>query len=82
VDDPVHGERQPQGVPLPHDRALGTPRAAFPAWSPDGDWIVVSIEYPDSARPWDLYRVRPDGTELTQLTDTPTLWEISPDWTD
>jgi TolB protein len=36
-----------------------------PAWSPDGQWIVFTSERNGSA---DLYRVKPDGTELQQLT--------------
>src|ERR1043166_2423681 len=39
-----------------------------PAWSPDGQWIVFTSERQGSA---DLYRVRPDGTDLTLLTDSP-----------
>lgn len=34
-------------------------------WSPNGEWIVYSI---DSGRVSQLYRIRPDGTDRQQLT--------------
>lgn len=39
-----------------------------PAWSPKGGWIAFTSERNGSA---DLYRVRPDGTDLERLTDNP-----------
>jgi Tol biopolymer transport system component len=39
-----------------------------PAWSPDGGWIAFTSEREGSA---DLYRVRPDGTAVERLTDSP-----------
>jgi hypothetical protein len=70
----------PVAIDVPTSETLGTPTAAFPSWSPDGTWIVFSIEYADAEVGWDLYRIRPDGTGLTQLTATPTLLEQNPDW--
>ena len=39
-----------------------------PVWSPDGQWIVFTSERNGSA---DLYRMRPDGSGLEQLTRDP-----------
>ncbi|MCS7070583.1 MAG: protein kinase, partial [Anaerolinea sp.] len=36
-----------------------------PTWSPDGAWIVFSTERANGAH--SLYRVRPDGTDLTEI---------------
>jgi TolB protein len=49
--------------------------AFAPHWSPDGRWITF---YSGSGHN-DLYRIHPDGTGLTQLTDTPQL-EKGGDW--
>lgn len=35
-------------------------------WSPDG-WIYFGGQ-PQGAKRWDIFKIRPDGTELTQLT--------------
>jgi Tol biopolymer transport system component len=39
-----------------------------PVWSPDGNWIGFTSERNGSA---DLYRMKPDGTSLERLTDSP-----------
>jgi TolB protein len=39
-----------------------------PAWSPDGGWIAFTSERNGSA---DLYRMKPDGTGIERLTDSP-----------
>lgn len=44
----------------------------FPVWSPDGQWIVYQ-------RDGDLWRMRPDGKENLNLTQTPAD-EGHPDW--
>lgn len=36
-------------------------------WSPDGDWILMTVYFHDG--PTQLYKVRPDGTQLRALTD-------------
>ena len=38
--------------------------AHFPKWSPDGSRIMFVVE-----QIWNLYTIKPDGSELTQLTD-------------
>lgn len=61
--------------PLPNWAASGT-QHAYPAWSPDGEWIVFNAS-PDINS--DIYRVRPDGTDLARLTDSPTV-DAHPAW--
>ena len=48
-----------------------------PRWSPAGTAIVFGLQR--AGQP-DLYTVWPDGTELTQLADTPSVGECWPDW--
>lgn len=48
-----------------------------PTWSPDGRFIVFVS---DRSGNHDLYAVRPDGTDLRQITDTPTVQEANPNW--
>jgi len=50
-----------------------------PVWSPDGQSIVFTSDREGSA---DLFRVRPDGTGLERLTDSPAYDDqaaLSPD---
>lgn len=61
---------------VPVDLPTGS-GAQEPSWSPDGTWIVFSLSHDDQA---DLYVVRPDGTGLTRLTDSPGAVESGPDW--
>jgi serine/threonine protein kinase/Tol biopolymer transport system component len=58
-----------------------------PAWSPDGKWIVFSSRRhscanrrDDGGCDWDLYLIRPDGSGVTRLTDTPNRDEYNPIW--
>jgi Tol biopolymer transport system component len=37
-------------------------------WSPDGDWLVIGSGDIDFRGRYDLYSMRPDGTDLIQLT--------------
>lgn len=51
---------------------------SFPAWSPDGNTIAFSRDVGGNV---DIYTVKPDGSELTQLTNAPghdTLPEFLP----
>lgn len=57
---------------------LTTTKAAntAPDWSPDGEWIAFMSRRNSSP---DLYKVKPDGTELTRLTSETTL-DWWPSW--
>ncbi len=57
--------------------------AADPDWSPDGEWIAVSLELQaptDEARLQRIYLLRPDGSELTALTSNTTGKAARPVW--
>lgn len=52
-----------------------------PDWSPDGNWILFALSpEPNFATARDLWLIHPDGTGLTQLSDTPQLSEFRPRW--
>ena len=51
--------------------------AFYPTWSPDGSTIAFSLQGGDE---WDLYTVKPDGSDLQRITDTPGIQESQPDW--
>jgi len=40
----------------------------IPRWSPDGNWIAV---FSDRSGPLQIWKIRPDGSGLTQLTHAP-----------
>ena len=50
-----------------------------PAWRPDGKLIVFASNR-GAAKRFDLYGVRPDGTGLVRLTNTPQLDETEPNF--
>jgi TolB protein len=45
-------------------------RDNFPKWSPRGDWIVFTSDR-DGDEQFRIYLIRPDGTGLHKLTDSP-----------
>ena len=49
-------------------RTLTTDYDNFPSWSPGGDRIVFSRLANDD---FDIYTIRPDGTDVRQLTESP-----------
>lgn len=44
---------------------------SFPAWSPDGQWLAFAFgeSFPSPTAPWNLHRMKPDGSERAPLTD-------------
>jgi Tol biopolymer transport system component len=62
-------------APMTVDLPSGTPMQ--PRWSPDGAELVFGLETDKSG---DIYTVRVDGSDLTQITDTPSIDERWPDW--
>lgn len=50
--------------------------AVTPAWSPDGDWIAFASNHEGN---YDIYLIRPDGSGLTRLTQSPEA-ELSVGW--
>jgi TolB protein len=43
------------------------------SWTIDGEWITFTSDRPtaDGSTDWEIYLMRPDGSEIIQLTDTP-----------
>ncbi len=75
--DGTGGERPVTDVPP--DTGFAPEREVFGAqWSPDGTWITFCS---DASRPGhhDLYKIRPDGTGLVQLMETPE-YECGAQW--
>ena len=48
----------------------GGQRDNFPKWSPTGDWIVFTSDR-DGDEQFRIYLIRPDGTGVHKLTDSP-----------
>jgi len=67
-----------------HKVALAVPRVTAPQWSPDGSTIALMSDLlvdqaTDPLLVQDVYTVKPDGTDLRQLTnDGRSIW---PEWT-
>jgi Tol biopolymer transport system component len=49
------------------------------SFSPDGAWVVFWM-VPKGEKTSDIYKIRPDGSGLTQLTNTPETHEFDPAW--
>lgn len=49
------------------------------AWSPAGDWILVSADH-DGDEQYQLYLVKPDGTETVALTSEPKVRHLFGGW--
>ena len=51
----------------------GPPWYIEPSWSPDGQWIVFEADddVPDDQQQGSIWKVRADGSALTELTDGP-----------
>ncbi|HKE60720.1 MAG TPA: hypothetical protein VKB46_28630 [Pyrinomonadaceae bacterium] len=48
-----------------------------PRWSPDGQWIAFLS---DRGGKYEIWKMRPDGTGITQMTDEPGREVIAPVW--
>lgn len=51
----------------------------FPSWSPDGEWIAFSADVRGDGT-YDLYRMRPDGSDLEALITDETARSSQPRW--
>ena len=66
-------------VNLTNDGSSGV-RNVFPDISADGKKVVFARSTPSSNGMFDLYTINIDGSDLTQITDTPNFSENRPSW--
>jgi TolB protein len=52
----------------------------YPAWSPTGDWVVVSVRLPDSGPSRQLWLMRPDGSEGRPIVNDPRYTHSAYSW--
>ena len=57
------------GIGSPRQLTADSAVDRIPRWSPDGNWISV---FSDRSGLLQIWKIRPDGSGLTQLTDAPT----------
>src|SRR3989441_502366 len=57
------------GVGSPRKLTGDSASDRLPRWSPDGKWIAV---FSDRSGPLQIWKIHPDGSGLTQVTDAPT----------
>jgi Tol biopolymer transport system component len=57
----------------------GKVHVSGPEWSPDGSRILVGADF-ERNKPTDIYTIKSDGTELTNLTNTPKAGETDVAW--
>ncbi len=51
-----------------------------PAWSPDGNSIVLTSDEGDAGGLGEIVRIAADGSRRTNLTQTPGVDDLGPDW--
>ncbi|MDP9301427.1 MAG: hypothetical protein M3P43_11120, partial [Actinomycetota bacterium] len=52
-----------------------------PDWSPDGGWIAFyRVAASCSCKPTRIFKVRPNGTHLTQISTDPSVEDLLPAW--
>ncbi|MGH2673302.1 MAG: hypothetical protein ACRDHC_10025 [Actinomycetota bacterium] len=76
VLDVASGDVRP--VPGTYEISVG-----HPTWSPDGTSIAFEASTGSDTDPeqsWDIYSVAVDGSDMTNLTNTPDASEIQPAW--
>jgi serine/threonine-protein kinase len=57
------------GTGRPRQLTADSASDRVPRWSPDGDWIAT---FSDRSGPLQIWKVRPDGSGLAQVSDAPT----------
>ena len=56
------------GTDRPRELTGDSASDRVPRWSPDGNWIAT---FSDRSGPLQIWKIRPDGSDLTQVTDAP-----------